>query len=167
MRKFFGWLAGIVASAIVVWFGWYLNKPPAPASTTTFEGMVINGAAEAPLQDAIVSVEIPGAANSGPFHDPTDQNGAYRLDFTGLGKLTGATIAVEAKGFQTVAPASLATVGSDNRQDFTLMPEVVVSPPHSGGGSVGGAHPPIVPRIVPYVQKPVDKAFRFSLQPKP
>jgi hypothetical protein len=155
MRKLFGWLAGILASVIVVWFGWYLNRPVPTPMTTTFEGMVINGAAEAPLPNAIVSVEVAGAANSGPFHNPSDENGAYRLEFSGLGKLSGVTIGVEAKGFQTATPVSLIEVGSDNRQDFTLMPEATVTPPH-----------PTATHKPPYIQKPVAKAFRFSLQPK-
>ena len=162
MRKFLGWLAGILASAIVVWFGWYLSRP---VPTTTFEGMVINAAAEAPLQDAIVSVEIPGATNSGPFHDATDQNGAYLLVFTGVGKLKGATIGVEAKGFQTGPPVSLASVTSDNRNDFTLMPLASAS---SGGSKGEVVRPTIAPHAVPaYIRKPMEKGFELSLQPKP
>jgi len=161
MRKFLGWLAGILASAIVVWFGWYLSRP---APTTTFEGMVINAAAGAPLQDAIVSVEIPGATNSGPFHNATDQNGAYLLVFSGLGKLKGATIGVEARGFQTGPPVSLGSVASDNRYDFTLMPLTSAS---AGGGKGEVVRPGIAAHLPTYVPKPMEKAFKFSLQPKP
>jgi len=127
--------------------------------------MVINAAAEAPLQDAIVSVEIPGATNSGPFHNATDQNGAYLLVFTGVGKLKGATIGVEAKGFQTGPPVSLASVGSDNRYDFTLMPLASAS---SGSGKGQAVRPTIPVHAVPaYVRKPMEKGFELSLQPKP
>ena len=164
MGKFFGWLGGILATFIAGWLIWYFTRP---APTTTFEGMVINGPAVAPLPNAIVSVEITGAANGGPFHDVTDEHGAYRLDFTGLGKSGGVTIAVEARGFQTVSPASLTTVSADNRQDFVLIPEVTVNPPPPRPGNGGEMHPPVATRMPTYVQKPVAKAFKFSIQSKP
>jgi hypothetical protein len=164
MGKFLGWLAGILATVIGGYALWYFTRP---APTTTFEGMVINGPAVAPLPNAIVSVEIAGAANRGPFHDVTDEHGAYRLVFTGLGKLSGVTIAVQAKGFQSVTPASLSNVASDIHQDFVLIPEGAVSPPPpppTGGGEV---RPPVVGRMPVYIQKPMAKAFKFTLQAKP
>jgi len=173
MGKFLGWLGGIAAAVIGGWLVWYLTRPPA---TTTFEGMVINGTAEAPLANAIVTVEIAGTADSGSFHDFTDEHGSYRLDFTGLGKPSGVTVSVEAKGFLAVTPASIRTVGPDNRLDFVMMPQTP-SPPTGlsagGGGSGGGgsgtatAHVPAAALHVPvYVQKPAAQAAKILIKPK-
>jgi hypothetical protein len=99
MKKFLGWLGGILAAFITGYAIWYFTVP----HTTTFEGMVINGPEVAPLANAIVSVEFVGGANGGPFHDFTYEHGAYRLDFTGLGKVSGVTISVQAKRFSSRA----------------------------------------------------------------
>ena len=167
MGKFLGWLGGILATVIAGYAVWYFTRP---APSTTFEGMVINGPEVAPLPNAIVSVEIAGAGNSGPFHDVTNEHGAYRLEFTGLGKLTGVTIAVQAKGFQPVKPASLSSVTSDIHQDFVLIPAGTVSPPPPppppGGVSGGGVRPPVVARMPVYIQKSAAQALKFTLQTK-
>jgi len=167
MRKFLGWLGGILATIIAGYALWYWTRPVPP---TTFEGMVINGPEVAPLANAIVSVEFVGGANSGPFHDFTDEHGAYRLEFTGLGKVSGVTITVQAKGFQAAQPASLRTVASDTHQDFVLIPVGVVTPPPPppppGGVTAGEARPPMVARMPVYIQKPAAKAFRFTLPAK-
>ena len=166
MRKVLGWLGGILAAFITGYAIWYFTVP----HTTTFEGMVINGPEVAPLANAIVSVEFVGGANGGPFHDFTDEHGAYRLDFTGLGKVSGVTISVQAKGFQAAQPASLRTVASDTHQDFVLIPVGAVipppPPPPTGGVTAGEARPPMVARMPVYVQKPAAKAFRFTIPAK-
>jgi hypothetical protein len=168
MGRFLGWLAGILATVIGGYALWYFTRP---APTTTFEGMVINGPAVAPLPNAIVSVEIAGAANSGPFHDVTNEHGAYRLEFSGLGKLTGVTIRVQAKGFQPVTPASLSSVTADTHQDFVLTPEGTAipppPPPPPGGVGSGEVRPPVVARLPVYIQKPASQALRFTLKARP
>ena len=172
MGKFFGWLGGILATVISGWLVWYLTTrtpPPAPTptppQTTTFEGMVINKLAVAPLPNAIVAVEIAGAASSGPFHDVTDEHGAYRLNFTGLDKPSGVTITVEAKGFQQAKPALLASITSENRQDFELLPDPAANPsPPPPAGIPGAVHPPVVMQKPAYIQKPVASMYRLPIQ---
>jgi hypothetical protein len=166
MGKFLGWLGGILAAVIAGYAIWYFTRP---APTTTFEGMVINGPQVAPLANAIVSVEFAGGPNRGPFHDFTDEHGAYRLDFTGLGEVSGVTIAVQAKGFQTAQPASLRKITADTHQDFVLIPEGAAAPPPPpppGGVTAVEARPPMVARMPVYVQKPAAKAFRLAFQAK-
>jgi hypothetical protein len=166
MGKFLGWLGGILATVIAGVAIWHFTRP---APTTTFEGMVINGPAVAPLANAIVSVEFTGRANGGPFHDFTDAHGAYRLDFAGLGEVSGVTIAVQAKGFQAAPATTLRKIAADTHQDFVLIPEgsPPPPPPPPGGTTAGEAHLPMVARMPVYVQKPVTKAFKFTFQAKP
>jgi hypothetical protein len=174
MGKFVVWLGGILATVISGWLIWYFTRPPIPPppppppATTTFEGMVINEAAVAPLPNAIVAVEIAGAATSGPFHDVTDEHGAYRLNFTGLDKPSGVTITVEAKGFQQARPASLTSITSDNRQDFELLPDPAVTPPPPPPprGGVTVEHPPVNMQRPAYIQKPVASMYRLPVQSK-
>lgn len=165
MKKFLGWLGGILGTVIGGYLIWYLTVPH--TTTTTFEGMVINGPAVAPLANAIVSVEFAGGtANGGPFHDFTDEHGAYRLDFTGLGKVSGVTIAVQAKGFQAAPPARLQAVVADTHQDFVLVPEnsPAPPPPPPSGTTAAESHTPMVARMPAYVQKSAAQAFRFTFQ---
>ncbi|HUJ30306.1 MAG TPA: hypothetical protein VLY23_03430 [Candidatus Acidoferrum sp.] len=160
MGKFLGWLGGIFAAVIGGWLVWYLTKPPA---TTTFEGMVINGAANQPVPKAMVSVEITGPAGKGLYHDVTDDNGSYKLDFTGLGKASGVRIEVAAGGFQALAPVTLSSVTDDNRQDFILMPQAP-SPPTGLTGGRGGQSPAAT-HLPAYIQKSAARAARIAIQP--
>jgi hypothetical protein len=161
MGKFIGWLGGILAVVIGGWLVWYLTRPP---STTTFEGMVINGDASAPVPGAMVSIEIKSAPSTEPYHDFTDDHGSYRLDFTGLGRSSNVTIQVTAKGFQRPGPASIGTVALDNRRDFVLTPLADANPP-SGPGA-GSAHLPAMTRPA-YIQKTLRQAVRVQLQARP
>jgi len=61
MKKFLGWLGGILAAFITGYAIWYFTVP----HTTTFEGMVINGPEVAPLANAIVSVEFVAGRTAG------------------------------------------------------------------------------------------------------
>ncbi len=161
MGKFLGWLGGILAVVIGGWTVWYLTKPP---STTTVQGMVIDGSLNAPLSNAMVSVEVTATPSNGPFHDVTDVNGSYRLDFTGLSKSSRLIIRVQARGFQEPKPASFATISVDNRQDFVLMPVVAANPPAVGNPAIGKL---AVARPPAYIQKAINQAVRVQLHQKP
>jgi hypothetical protein len=160
MGKFLGWLAGILATVIAGWLIWYLEKPKPP---TTFEGMVIDGALNAPVQNAMVSIEIKSSApNGGPYHDFTDEHGSYRIDFSDLSKSSSVTFQVSAKGFQEPAPASLSIVDTDIRKDFVLTP---VATPPSGGG-VESPHTAAQAQPPAYIQKRIAQAIRMQIPPK-
>jgi hypothetical protein len=160
MRAVGGWLAGILATIIGGYLLWYLTQPP---SATVFEGMVYSGSS--PVARALVSLELAGnGANGGPFHDSTDENGSYRLDFTGLSKDARATLSVAASGYGESEPKSLPTpLGPDNHLDFPLTPVSKIFNPHPGvTQTLPGA--PARPRYVP---KAAEKATQVRLQPKP
>jgi hypothetical protein len=150
MKKFLGWLGGILAAVIATVLGWYFTRPP---QTTTFQGMVINREASAPVSGAMVSIELSGAPNNQPFHDFTDGNGSYRLDFTNLSKSTTAKIEVTAKGFEVPRPASITSVTMQNRLDFemTPLPSAGPPPPPPPGGLTHlplNARPAFIPKVV-------------------
>jgi len=162
MGKFIGWLGGMLTAVIGGWLVWYLTRPPA---TTTFEGMVINGEASAPVAGAMVSVEIKGIPSSEPYHDFTDEHGSYRIDFTGLSKSSGATGQGQARDFQPAASTAIATVVLDNRHDFVLKPLAMAGPnpppPTSPGVAVGHVPPAA---MVKYVPKPAKQAISIQLR---
>ncbi len=161
MGKFLGWLAGILATVIAGYLIWYLEKPKPP---TTFEGMVIDGALNAPVQNAMVSIEISGSvANGGPYHDFTDEHGSYRIDFLDLGKPSSVTFEVSAKGFKEPAPASLSIVENDIRKDFVLAP-VATRPPSPGGVEL--PHTAAQARPPAYIQKRITQAIRMQVPSK-
>jgi len=155
MGKFLGWVAGILATAIGGWLVWYFTRPPA---TTTFEGMVINGAANTAVANAMVTIEIKGPSSAGDYHDVTNQAGSYGIDFTGIGSTSSATIQVSAEGFQPPASLSLSTLTSDNRRDFVLipLPNLTPQPP------VGGPHTPILIHPLTYVPKPTRPIIKLQ-----
>jgi hypothetical protein len=157
MGKLGGWLAGIVAAIIATYAGWYFTRPP---STTTFEGMAYSESA--PVPKAMVSITITGTSvNSGPIHNVTDENGAYRFDFTGLPETAGATLSVVASGFHNPAPTSLSKpLGSDIHQDFSLIPLTEAPIPDAGARP----RPPAANRIPRYVRKAPEQATKFQIQ---
>jgi hypothetical protein len=137
-----GWLAGIAGAVIATYLGWYFtNRPPPPAAVTTFEGMVYSG--DAPVSKALVALELTGNAGAnGAIHDLTDDNGAYKIELTGLPSGTGATLSVVAKGYEKAAPRTLVSpLQPDVRVDVPLNPVVVA-----------GAEPP--PPVAPPAQQP-------------
>ncbi|HKV95562.1 MAG TPA: hypothetical protein VJW20_23655 [Candidatus Angelobacter sp.] len=132
MRKFIGWLGGIAATVIAGYVLWYLtNKPappaPAPSQAIIFEGMVIDGSKNLPLQKAMVSFQIDGSNNL--YHQVTDENGAYRIDFTDLTKSSSVVVNAEANGFNKATPVKFARHSTDNHQDFLLTPVATAPPP--------------------------------------
>lgn len=162
MGKFIGWLGGILATVIGGWLLWYLTRAPA---TTTFEGMVINGEAHAPVVGAMVLVKIAkikGESSNELYYDFTNEHGSYRLGFTGLGKSSTATIQVSANDFQPAEPKSIDRVTVDNRHDFDLTPLVPPTPkPASGLGAT--VEPPPVTAQVKYVPKLPAQAVNIQL----
>lgn len=160
MGKFGGWLAGLLATIIGGYAVWYFTQPPAPPSTTTFEGMVYSGSS--PVASAMVSVNLTGSGvDPGPYHNVTDENGAYRLDLIGLPKTAGATLSVAASGYRDSAPKALFDpLVSVNRQDFPLTPLTPVAEAPAPGGA---QHPPL-PHLPLYVAKAAAQATRIKLK---
>ncbi|HEV2135478.1 MAG TPA: hypothetical protein VGR47_14690 [Terracidiphilus sp.] len=142
--KVVGWLGGIAATVISGYLLWYFEQPkptppqPPQAAVTTFEGMVYSG--EAPVAKALVALDLTGNAGAnGAIHDLTDDNGAYKIELTGLPPGTGATLSVVAKGFEKAAPKMLVSpLQADMRVDIPLSPVVLAAAPGSGGGGGGG-----------------------------
>jgi|HubBroStandDraft_6_1064221.scaffolds.fasta_scaffold00874_15 hypothetical protein len=159
MNKFLSWVAGILAVVIAGWLVWYLTKPPA---TTTFEGMVVDAAANTAVPNAMVTVEITGAANSGSYHDMTDANGAYRIDFTGLSKSSSATVQAEAKGFRSPGPGRFPTLAVDMRHDIELTPNAPEVPGH-----VAVIPTPALGRRPAYIQKTLAEGKLIRIQGNP
>jgi hypothetical protein len=153
-RKFVAWTGGIVAPVLTAVLIYHFTNPkpappPPPAPTpVTFEGMVVDGAANAPLKGAMVSFEI-SDTEGGPFLDFTDEHGSYRADFNGLKTSARATVRVKANGFEAAPPHLLHTIESDNRADFILHP----LPPAAGATPTptppSVLHPPVYVRKVP------------------
>ncbi len=174
--KIVGWLGGIAATVISGYLLWYFEQPkpePPPSLApvvTTFEGMVYSG--DAPVAKAMVAVDLTGSAGAnGAIHDITDDNGAYKIELTGLPEGTGATLSVAAKGFKDPAPKVLAEpLQTDVRVDIPLsrvvipvevphgaaMPAPLPPPPAKGGI----AHRPV------YVPKSAADAVKFRIGTK-
>ena len=163
MAKVGGWIAGIVASIIVGYAVWYLTRTPPPPTVTTFEGMAYSGSA--PVPKAMVAVQLSGTAGAnGPVHDITDDNGAYRIDFTGLPANASAALSVTATGFQNADPKSFASpLETDVQFDFPLTP-IVAAAPHKGAKP----HPakPGTTHIPKYVRKSAAQATQIKIPPK-
>lgn len=131
--KMAGWLGGIAATVISGYLLWYFEQPKPtppplpPPAVTTFEGMVYSG--DAPVAKALVAVDLTGNAGAnGAIHDITDDNGAYKIELTGLPDETGATVSVVAKGFEDAAPKVLAIpLTPDERIDIPLSPAAASS----------------------------------------
>jgi hypothetical protein len=113
----------------------------------------------------MVSIELTGdGLNSGSFHNVTDENGSYRIDFTGLPSSASAIVSVVATGFQDSASKSLSKpLGPDNRQDFALTPLAATINPGNGPVVI----PPAVSHIPVYVRKGAEQAVQVRLQAKP
>lgn len=163
MAKVGGWLAGILAVVIGGWVVWYLTRPPA---VTTFEGMVYAGSA--PVARAMVAVSLTGSAGAnGPIHDITDENGAWRIDFTGLPTNAGATVSVSAAGYQGAIPKSLAgPLQPDIHMDFPLsaVPGSSTAPPTLAPKPPQPLHPGLV-QMPRYVPKTASRATKFKVPP--
>src|SRR5262245_22679958 len=125
MKKFLGWLGGILATIIGGYVLFYLTRTP---EKMTVEGMVIDSSLNVPVPSAMVSVEITSVPNNGPFHDPTDSNGAYGLELTGLSKRANVILRVAAAGFRDPAPTNLVVMPGGNRKDLFLT-RIAAPPP--------------------------------------
>ena len=137
LNRFLGWAAGIATPVIVAVLIYHFTRPapvPAPTPSITFEGMVINGDANLPLQGAMVSFEITDALG-GPYHEFSDEHGSYRIDFAGLNTSSSAVLRAQANGFQPSDPVSLMSISIDNRADFVLHPLPAVATSGSPGPS--------------------------------
>jgi hypothetical protein len=156
MAKVGGWLAGILAVIIGGYGVWYFTQPPA---VTTIEGMVYSGSA--PVPKAMVAVDLSGSAGTnGAVHDITDENGSYRIDFTGLPKGAGAILTVTATGYQTVPSKSLTSpLEPATHIDFPLLP---VPPPPGVPPPPPPPHP-ILPRIPVFVPKQAAQATKYKV----
>jgi hypothetical protein len=184
--KFIGWLGGIAATVLSGYLLWYFEQPkpapppPLPAAVTTFEGMVYSG--DAPVSRALVGVALTGSAGSnGAIHDVTDDNGAYKIELTGLPQGTGATLSVAAKGFEAASPKILpGPLQTDVRVDIPLNPAVAsvtappppvaanpgvsAAPPTTGGSGKSGS---LAMRHIPvYVPKSAAMAMKFRVAAK-
>src|SRR5690348_16979863 len=165
-----GWLAGIAGAVIATYLGWYFTQPkptpppPPPPAVTTFEGMVYSGSG--PVAKALVALALTGSAGvNGAIHDVTDDNGAYKIELTGLPPGTGATLSVAAKGFESGAPKVLAgPLQTDMRVDIGLDPVLppVASP---GPGAAGPVHP-VITHLPVYVPKSAAMAMKFKMAAK-
>jgi hypothetical protein len=173
--KVFGWLGGIAATVISGYLLWYFEQPkpapppPPPPAVTTFEGMVYSGAE--PVAKALVALALTGSAGAnGAIHDVTDDNGAYKIELTGLPEGTGATLSVAAKGFESAAPKLLnGPLQTDVRVDIPLNPAVIAGvapPPPPVGASPGQAEHPAVKHIPFYVPKTAAMAMKFKVTAK-
>ena len=171
MKKFGGWLAGVVGSIIVGYVVWYLtarvpaqSSPPTPPppAVTTFEGMVYSGSA--PVAKAMVMVQLTGNAGvNGPIHDITDENGAYRIEFTGLPTTARASLSATAAGYEGSKPRSVASpLPADSHVDLPLSPMVQtpVGPQPQPQAAAPIAHLPL------YVPKLASKAIRIQVPAK-
>ena len=152
MSKFAGWLAGILSAVIGGCLVWYLTLPPA---SITFEGMVYDSAANGPVPNAMITLQIAGAADA-PWHFATDNQGSYKLIFNGLKKASKASIQVTANGFQsdTIPPFA---VEEDNRRDVPLTRN------NTGGGN-GVSHPPPLVHVLRYIPVPDAEAIKVRLR---
>jgi hypothetical protein len=155
ISKFLRWAGGIVGTVIASVLIYHFTTPkpaPLPAPPITFEGMVINGAVNAPLQGAMVSFEITDAPG-GPYHDFSDEHGSYRIDFAGLKTTSSAVLRAQANGFQPSQQVSLASIATNNRADFVLHPVPPSDIPGPGPSPTPqptmAPHPPIYVRKLP------------------
>jgi hypothetical protein len=173
LSKVGAWVAGIAATVISGLLVWYLSQPkPAPppppqAVVTTFEGMVYSG--DAPVAKALVAVRLTGSAGTnGAIHDITDDNGAYKIELTGLPPGTGARLSVAAKGYKDAGPKILAEpLQSDMRVDVDLRPELipVESPGKGSGGGGAAAAQPLHP-VQPGTHLPIYRPKTASMATK-
>src|SRR5215467_4004427 len=114
-------IATIVSGVVIGVVVWWLTRPPI---TTTFEGVVYNNQVEsAPIANAMVMFEIrEGRIINGPYRHPTDSNGVYQIDFSGLSKSANIVISVRATGFQDPPAITLRSFSDVTHQDVGLTP---------------------------------------------
>lgn len=143
MKTFIGTIVSGVIIGLVVW---WLTKSP---STTTIEGVVYNNQVEnAPVANATVMLEIrEGQSINGPYRYPTDGNGVYQIDFSGLSKSANVVISVRATGYQNPPTVTLTSLSDVTHQDIGLTPV-----PPTGGPVIGTPHPMSV-RPPPFIAK--------------
>ncbi|MGA7108611.1 MAG: carboxypeptidase-like regulatory domain-containing protein [Terracidiphilus sp.] len=161
MKKVGAWLAGLLAVVLGGWLTWYLTRPPA---VTTVEGMVYTGDAAVP--NAMVEIDLTGdSTNTGPVHDLTDQNGSYRIEFTGLPHGAGAVLRVAATGYQDAQPQTLASpLQTDTHLDFALI-HAVATPSGGAPPPMAPAHPPThIAHIPAYIPKAANKATMIRIR---
>jgi hypothetical protein len=163
--KVAGWLGGIAATVISGYLLWYFEQPkptPPPPTVTTFEGMVYSGSS--PVAKAMVAVSLTGSAGAnGPIHDITDDNGAYKIELTGLPQGTGATLAASATGYENGQPKLLAgPLQTDVRIDFPLDPVMMAAAPPPPAMAPPQQHAPIA-HIPVYVPKNAALAKQFRI----
>lgn len=155
MGKFGGWLAGLLAAIIAGYAVWFFTRPPA---TTTIEGMVYSGGLAVPK--AMVVLTLTGdQASSDSVRNVTDDNGAYRFDFTGLPSGVGAILRVTAEGFRNSPAETLnSPLGPDTHMDIPLT--TVAAAPH---GLPDQAHPEAQLPKPRYIRKTADAATKVPL----
>jgi hypothetical protein len=164
MKKFMNWVAGILAGIIGAVAVYYLTRPAPPPSVTTFEGMVYSGSS--PVARAMVQLELNGVINaSGPIHNLTDGNGAYRFELSGLPTAAAARLVVTASGYQPSAAQSLPSpLQPDIHLDFPLNPVATPAPPTGLGARVGvHVEQPAKLHIPLYIAKGVSQATKLQI----
>lgn len=164
MKKFVTWIAGILASIIVAVAVYYLTRPVPPPSVTAFEGMVYSGSS--PVAHAMVQLELNGIVNSsGPIHDITNENGAYRFELTGLPATASARLLATANGYQSSSALSLLSpLQPETHLDFPLSPVAQPAPP-SGLGATVGSHvvKPAQVHVPLYIAKGASQAMKIQI----
>lgn len=168
MKKFTQWMAGILAAVIGSVAVYYLTRPDPPPAVTTFEGMVYSGSS--PVAHAMVQLDLNGVVNiTGPIHDMTDENGAYRFELTGLPNTASARLLATANGYVAASAQSLLSpLQRETHLDFPLSPVSAPAPaptPPSGNGNANDAptaHPAQV-HIPIYIAKGASQAMRIRI----
>ena len=167
MKKFISWAGGIVAAVVSGVLIYRLTTPtpvPPPPPPMTFEGMVIDGAQNTPVQGAMVTFEIKEISpNSGPYHDFTDEHGSYRKDFSGLDKSSSVVVHAQAHGFGEVRAFTFNPLGGDNLHDFMLMP-LPVAHPGATPPPAATPHPEVLTHPPVFVRKMDVSPIQVQLQ---
>jgi hypothetical protein len=154
MGRFLGWLGGILATVIAGYVLWYITRP------TVIEGMVIDRSQNVAVEKALVTVEIPSNRTNGPFDSPTDSNGSYAMELSGLGWRKDAVVHVRARGFRDSPSISVVLVPGGNRKDFFLEP---ISVPASPSGT-SATHPVATGSLPVYIRS--SAMARYKIQSK-
>ena len=183
MKTFLGWLGGIAASVITAVLIYHFTgtpPPPPPPPETAFEGMVIDGEQDVPVQNALVSFEISDGASNADYHDISDEHGSYGIKLAGLSKSTTVILRVNKKGYQEHSK-QFPAIADNNRYDpvLTPAPGPVPKPPVPPAVAPGPqpiiapppkpiATPPVIPgphAIVPPPPRPPPPATKLATTP--
>ncbi|HEY6491011.1 MAG: carboxypeptidase-like regulatory domain-containing protein [Terracidiphilus sp.] len=161
MKAFGIWVAGIIAVVLGGWGTWYLTRPPA---VTTVEGMVYSGNAAVP--NAMVEIDLTGdTSNTGAVHDLTDQNGAYKIEFTGLPSGSGATLRASASGFKAAKAQTLKSpLEPDTHLDFALVSVILSEAPAAVAGARPTPHLPVAAHVPIYIPKEASRATMIKIR---